>query len=159
MSDFISESADICPLLASLKAKTFTRRCTNTHRGWYWRQNVNMHLPYLTARWLISVDLCSSLKLTECAFMCSVRLVIERLHLLLPLCRDRRGSKVWLAWVAPTGPLWVAHFAVIQSKRRLSRWNADHVPGFLLQGHPGKEGPPGEKGMAVSITNSSYSLK
>lgn len=36
--------------------------------------------------------------------------------------------------------------------------NTDHIPGFILQGHPGKEGPPGEKGMAVSIANSSYSI-
>lgn len=80
-------------------------------------------------------------------------------HLLPSVCRDLRGSKVWPVSPAPTAPLWVAHFCVVQSKRRPAGLNIDHLLGFISQGHPGKEGPPGEKGMTVSRACHTLSLK
>lgn len=74
--------------------------------------------------------------------------------------RDLKVNKVWPALLVPTAPLWVTHAPFLccwakPADKIIGTWQTES----LSQGHPGKEGPPGEKGVAVSTPRFTFYIK
>lgn len=169
------------PLLASLKAKTHTHNDMHTDmhpHTHYIHITIGLilhkHFLFLTksilfvALWILTnissrwtfVGLHNTVIDEEeaCPRLSTICLSVDLTScLLLSLCRDLKVNKVWQALLVLMALLWVTHASILRYSVKLPidktiKWWTTKTLGLLLQGHPGKEGPPGEKGAAVSRT-------
>lgn len=108
-------------------------------------------LPLFDSMLIISADLYPDRKLTAC---CRVFWPLN-VALIASSVQGPQGKQGMAGLAGADGPPVSNAFPHHLVKCQLSGWHTDLVLAFVLQGHPGKEGPPGEKGMVVSINETS----